>query len=452
MDQLQFSCNSAKRVVRSSLLVERFDRDLYNGMRPLPGRTDVSQDRIKRVRVTGSDSTYEGLWPGVVEQYLGMNEGVNEWETVPDSDIWVIPSDPEAELQFNQVFSHARRAGEANDRIVYEVQASDCDCGSGSGSGSQGQITGCGTEDQEQVRLIKEICLHPIPDYTGATASANGSEGVVPKPMVGDQNKYLKGDGTWDTITPEDIGAAPDGHSHTLTLGGDLAGTGPVTGSVNATIVNSAITTAKLADNAVTSAKISDLNVTTAKLADGSVTNAKLRNSIGISVIGRALNTTGVPADIQANEANTFLGSNANNNGILFRPIFLAYNESIRTTNLAVSASGYVDAGISVTLVAGTWVVGYHASAELQFSAGSFGQFRCRLFNVTTSAEVANTSARGAGRNDIGFILGACSMHQRLILASTTTIRLEVEFVGLSMTWTTRNLFAGSLIYAMRIG
>jgi hypothetical protein len=328
----------------------------------------------------------------------------------------------------------------SGDGWVFQVK------GSSAGGGA------CDPVDQEEVLLVQDVCLDPIPDFTGATGSLDGSEGVVPKPLAGQQNRYLKGNGTWDTITPEDIGAAPDGHAHTLTLGGDLAGTGPVTGSVNATIVNSAITTAKLADNAVTSAKISDLNVTTAKLADGSVTNAKLRNSIGISVIGRALNTTGVPADIQANEANTFLGSNANNNGILFRPIFLAYNESIRTTNLAVSASGYVDAGISVTLVAGTWVVGYHASAELQFSAGSFGQFRCRLFNVTTSAEVANTSARGAGRNDIGFILGACSMHQRLILASTTTIRLEVEFVGLSMTWTTRNLFAGSLIYAMRIG
>ena len=34
---------------------------------------------------------------------------------------------------------------------------------------------------------------------SGASASANGSTGRVPQPVIGDQVKYLKGDGTWDT-------------------------------------------------------------------------------------------------------------------------------------------------------------------------------------------------------------------------------------------------------------
>ena len=36
-----------------------------------------------------------------------------------------------------------------------------------------------------------------IPTMTGATSSANGSEGLVPAPSAGDQDKYLKADGTW---------------------------------------------------------------------------------------------------------------------------------------------------------------------------------------------------------------------------------------------------------------
>lgn len=32
---------------------------------------------------------------------------------------------------------------------------------------------------------------------TGATASTDGAKGLVPKPFAGDQDKYLKGDGTW---------------------------------------------------------------------------------------------------------------------------------------------------------------------------------------------------------------------------------------------------------------
>ena len=40
-----------------------------------------------------------------------------------------------------------------------------------------------------------------IPTMTGATSSANGSEGLVPTPTAGDQDKYLKADGTWEAIT-----------------------------------------------------------------------------------------------------------------------------------------------------------------------------------------------------------------------------------------------------------
>jgi hypothetical protein len=38
---------------------------------------------------------------------------------------------------------------------------------------------------------------------TGATASAAGSSGLVPQPLMGDEDKILKGDGTWGTV---DIG------------------------------------------------------------------------------------------------------------------------------------------------------------------------------------------------------------------------------------------------------
>lgn len=33
--------------------------------------------------------------------------------------------------------------------------------------------------------------------FTGATALADGTQGLVPGPLAGDQNKFLKGDGTW---------------------------------------------------------------------------------------------------------------------------------------------------------------------------------------------------------------------------------------------------------------
>lgn len=36
--------------------------------------------------------------------------------------------------------------------------------------------------------------------FTGATASTNGTSGLVPSPIIGDDVKYLRGDGTWSTL------------------------------------------------------------------------------------------------------------------------------------------------------------------------------------------------------------------------------------------------------------
>lgn len=43
-------------------------------------------------------------------------------------------------------------------------------------------------------------------DFQGATASTDGNGGKVPKPLAGQQKKFLKADGTWeDSVTPETL-------------------------------------------------------------------------------------------------------------------------------------------------------------------------------------------------------------------------------------------------------
>lgn len=44
--------------------------------------------------------------------------------------------------------------------------------------------------------------------FDGATASADGASGLVPQPLAGDQDKFLKGDGTWDGIPATNLGTA----------------------------------------------------------------------------------------------------------------------------------------------------------------------------------------------------------------------------------------------------
>ena len=46
-------------------------------------------------------------------------------------------------------------------------------------------------------------------DMTGATSSVAGVHGLVPAPAAGDQDKYLKGDGTWSSaLAPSVISSA----------------------------------------------------------------------------------------------------------------------------------------------------------------------------------------------------------------------------------------------------
>ena len=64
-----------------------------------------------------------------------------------------------------------------------------------------------------------------VPVMTGASASANGTSGLVPVPVIGDQFKYLRGDGTWATVeaqlSAEDRQTISDLQEVTSTLVGE---------------------------------------------------------------------------------------------------------------------------------------------------------------------------------------------------------------------------------------
>lgn len=48
--------------------------------------------------------------------------------------------------------------------------------------------------------------VNVIDDFVGATASSAGERGLVPKPMAGDQDHVLFGDGSWGVVTVADGG------------------------------------------------------------------------------------------------------------------------------------------------------------------------------------------------------------------------------------------------------
>lgn len=52
---------------------------------------------------------------------------------------------------------------------------------------------------------LDEVFELIIEDFEGATETTSGKAGLVPAPTPSARNKYLKGDGTWDSIDTEDV-------------------------------------------------------------------------------------------------------------------------------------------------------------------------------------------------------------------------------------------------------
>ena len=56
------------------------------------------------------------------------------------------------------------------------------------------------TSQQWENTSLSAIINSAIGVMQGATSTAAGNSGLVPVPQAGDQNKFLKGNGTWSTI------------------------------------------------------------------------------------------------------------------------------------------------------------------------------------------------------------------------------------------------------------
>jgi hypothetical protein len=69
-----------------------------------------------------------------------------------------------------------------------------------------------------------------------------------------------------------------------------------------------AVTTAKLGDNAVTNAKVADSAIGTAEIQDGSVTNAKAADMAALTVKGNPAGASGDPQDVTMSGLRTMVG------------------------------------------------------------------------------------------------------------------------------------------------
>ena len=69
---------------------------------------------------------------------------------------------------------------------------------------------------QDEINEIKTEIVAAASDMTGATSSSGGEHGIVPAPLIADRAKFLRGDGTWQTISLERSYVGMIIHSTTL--------------------------------------------------------------------------------------------------------------------------------------------------------------------------------------------------------------------------------------------
>ncbi len=146
----------------------------------------------------------------------------------------------------------------------------------------------------------KKVEVIPFVGSDGTNASETG---LVPATAAGDNNKYLRGDGSWQTISS---GTTPNDSTVTLTAGNGLTGGGTFTTDQSS---NSSVSFAVGVDDSSIEINSDALRVKASGITNamlgGSIANAKLANS-AITVDGTSVSLGGSVTTTNTNQLTTF--------------------------------------------------------------------------------------------------------------------------------------------------
>ena len=189
-----------------------------------------------------------------------------------------------------------------------------------------------------------------IPNFGGASASSNGTSGMVPAPLKGQQDKVLKGDGTWDIVSIACGGTGATNAADALTnLGVDITISNP-TGTIIAFAGNTLPNGYLLCDGSkvsrTTYKKLFDVIGTTYGKGDGSTT-FNLPNAQN----GR-LFTNSTPS-IATDGDFTFNGTGVNTSdgtfhGSSYGASYTLTNSAIAQFNAGSTKRSYITFGVGV--------------------------------------------------------------------------------------------------------
>lgn len=145
-----------------------------------------------------------------------FSEGFSPKTSLPETDGGV----PPARTDFNGIFNIL------TEYAIWTRQGGGCTWSSGMNfvppclvHGSDGNVYKCVTASGPDMIGVgakdpivagnEAYWLNLSALFTRATSTSAGKIGLVPAPKAGDQDKYLKGDGTWSEVEPSGSGNAP---------------------------------------------------------------------------------------------------------------------------------------------------------------------------------------------------------------------------------------------------
>lgn len=116
-----------------------------------------------------------------------------------------------------------------------ELTATDVGAVSPEDLQAEGYITGISGADVLDALGYTPVNQADLGDFAGASATQAGDVGLVPAPSAGDQSKFLRGDGTWATVSTS-------GGDYLPLTGGTLTGNLTVNGAISVNTANRATT------------------------------------------------------------------------------------------------------------------------------------------------------------------------------------------------------------------
>lgn len=243
--------------------------------------------------------------------------------------------------------------------------------------------------------------------FSGATSGAAGASGLVPAPAAGDQNKVLKGDGSWGTTSESTIfyaNSQETGNTRYIYKAPNMTGTASMQDIIDANEKGQVILRFSIAADPST---YSDAYLQNAYVASGDYQMLFLDNRFYYSFDTTATSATAFTYSKRELQTKLTAGSNIQINGNSISATDTTYSDFTGTDGMVAGTSGLVPApattddgkflkadGTWATIQSGGSSVTYfyvNDSKFNQYNGGSFYLYKdSGLTTVATNTDFAN--------------------------------------------------------------